>query len=88
MSVETQLDHGNRCKKTLYNTFNGLRVNLNALGGKLNADGRLGIEIEFVSGEPREQVGFADSRVSNEDHCELNTNAKDILPSNKSVGQY
>lgn len=45
-----------------------LCVNLNRPCGKLNADRRLGIQIEFISSESTQQVGFSDSRVTNEDN--------------------
>lgn len=50
--------------------FDGLVVDLDAAGGKLDADGGLAVEIEFVAGESREQVGFADAGVSNKDYLE------------------
>jgi hypothetical protein len=43
-----------------------LGINLNTASRKLDADGRLGIKVELVAREPAQQVGFADSRVSNE----------------------
>jgi hypothetical protein len=41
----------------------------NTPGGKLDTDGRLGLEIELVPREPREQVGLAYSRVTNQHDC-------------------
>jgi hypothetical protein len=49
--------------------FNGFGVDLNAARGKFDADGRLGIEIEFVASEAREEVGLSYTGVSDQDHC-------------------
>lgn len=46
-----------------------LGVHLDGAGRELDADGRLGVEVELVAGEPAQQVGFTDTRVSDEDHC-------------------
>lgn len=43
-----------------------LCINLDAPGRKLDTDGRLGVEVELVAGESAQQVGFTDSRVSDE----------------------
>lgn len=51
--------------------LDGLGVDLNRSGSKLNADSGLGIEVEFVSGESAQQVGFADAGVSDEDDCQV-----------------
>ena len=40
-------------------------ADLNAFVRKLNADGHTWIQIEFVSGEPTQQIRFADTRISN-----------------------
>lgn len=45
-----------------------LGVDLNGSGGKLDADGGLGVEVELVTGESTEKVGLSDARVSDEDH--------------------
>ena len=50
--------------------LDGLVVDLDAAGGELDADGGLAVEVEFVSGETREKVGFTNTGVSNEDHLE------------------
>jgi len=42
---------------------------LNRSGCKFDADGGFGIEIEFVSGESAEEVGFTDARITNQDDC-------------------
>lgn len=49
--------------------LDGLRVDLDGAGGELDADCRLGVEVEFVAGEAAQQVGFTDTRVSDEDDC-------------------
>lgn len=38
-----------------------LRVNLDRAGSKLDADCRLGVEVELVAGESAQQVGFTDA---------------------------
>jgi len=50
--------------------FDGLVVDLDAAGGKLDTDGGLAVEVEFVAGETREKVGFTNTGISNEDHLE------------------
>ena len=47
-----------------------LCVNLNRPCRKFNADRRFGIEVELVSSESAQQVGFSDSGVTNEDNWE------------------
>lgn len=49
--------------------LDGLGVDLDGAGGELDADGRLGVQVELVAREPAQQVGFADARVSDEHHC-------------------
>lgn len=49
--------------------LDGLCVDLNRPGCKFDADGGLGVEIEFVSSESAEKVGFTDARVTNQDDC-------------------
>jgi hypothetical protein len=34
---------------------------LDGAGSELDADGRLGVEVELVAGEPAQQVGFTDA---------------------------
>jgi hypothetical protein len=43
-----------------------LCIDLDAPGRKLDADGRLGVEVELVAGESAQQVGFSDARVSDQ----------------------
>lgn len=50
--------------------LDGLVVDLDAAGGELDANGGLAVEVEFVAGETREQVGFTNTGVSNKDHLE------------------
>ena len=50
-------------------SFDGLRVNLDGSRGKLDTDGRLGIEVELISGESTQKVGFADTRVTDKHDC-------------------
>lgn len=48
--------------------LDGLCVDLDTTGCELDADGGLGVEVELVAGEAREQVGLADARVSDQHH--------------------
>lgn len=50
--------------------LDGLAVDLDATGCELDADGGFAVEVEFVAGEAREQVGFADPRVAYQHHFE------------------
>ncbi len=50
--------------------LDGLAVDLNAAGCEFNADGGLAVEVEFVAGESREQVGLADAAVAYQDDLE------------------
>jgi hypothetical protein len=36
---------------------------LESSGGKLNTDGGLGFQAEFISGKPGKNIGFANTRV-------------------------
>ncbi len=47
-----------------------LGSHLDAAGGKLDADGRLALQAELVAGEPAQQVGLADPRVTDQHHLE------------------
>ena len=42
---------------------------LDAARRELDADCGLGVEMELIAREPAEQVGLADTRVANDDHC-------------------
>lgn len=48
--------------------LDGLGVDLDRPGGELDADGRLGVEVELVASESAEQVGLSDARVSDQHH--------------------
>lgn len=50
--------------------FNRLCVYLDGPGRKFYTDGGLGIEVEFVTRESTQQVGFTNARVSDQDDCE------------------
>lgn len=41
--------------------LDGLGIHLNRAGSELDADGRLGVEVELVAGESAQQVGFTDT---------------------------
>ncbi|RUP44308.1 hypothetical protein BC936DRAFT_149651 [Jimgerdemannia flammicorona] len=47
--------------------LDSLVVDLDGTGRKFDTDGRFGLEVELITGEPREQVGFTDTRVSDKD---------------------
>lgn len=65
--------------------LDGLVVDLNAAGRELDADGGLAVEVEFVAGETREQVGFTDAGVSNKDHLEEEL-CGDLLVESSMIG--
>lgn len=44
-----------------------LRVNLDRACGKLDADGGLAVQVEFITREAAQQVGLADAGVADED---------------------
>lgn len=46
--------------------LDSLPFGLNTLRGKLHSDRRLALKVKLVAREPREDVGLADTRVSNE----------------------
>lgn len=46
--------------------LDGLGIDLDGSGGELDADSRLGVQVELISGESTQQVGFSDTRVSNQ----------------------
>lgn len=47
--------------------LDGLCVDLDGPCGKLDANGRLGVEVELVAGKTTQKVGFTDTRVSDQD---------------------
>lgn len=47
-----------------------LRIYLDTPSRKLHADGRLGVEVELVAGEPAQQIGLTDAGVSDQHHWE------------------
>lgn len=49
--------------------FDRLGVDLDAACRELDADGRLGVEVELVACEAAQQVGFTDPGISDQDHC-------------------
>ena len=60
---------------------------LDAAGGKLDANGGLGLEAELVAREPRQQIGLADTAVTNQYHlCTGGGNVGNALPSS-NLGQ-
>ena len=48
--------------------FDRFGVYLYGPGGKFNADGGLGVQVEFIASETAQQVGLSNTRVSNEHH--------------------
>lgn len=48
--------------------LDGLGVNLDRPGRELDADGRLRVQVELVTGETAEKVGLSDARVSDQDN--------------------
>lgn len=49
--------------------LDGLGVDLDGASRELDTDGRLGVQVELVAGESAQQVGLADTGVSDEDNC-------------------
>ena len=48
--------------------LDGFGIDLDGAGGELDADSRLGVEVELVASETTEQVGLADARVTDQDN--------------------
>jgi hypothetical protein len=55
--------------------FDCLGVDLDGSSGELDTDGRLGVEVELVTSESTEKVGFSDSRISDQDNCRFTMSA-------------
>lgn len=49
--------------------FDGLRIYLDGSSRELYADGGLGIEVELISCESTQEVGFTNTGVSDQDNC-------------------
>lgn len=49
--------------------LDGLALHMDTACGKLHPDGALALQVELISGEAREQVTLAHTRVSNQNHC-------------------
>ena len=45
-------------------SLDGLGVDLDAAGRKLDTNGRLAVEVELIACKPREQIGLSDTRIS------------------------
>lgn len=54
--VILQTDHWQSCPPTYLPTFNGLGLYLDALGGELDSNRGLGVEVELVPSEARQQI--------------------------------
>lgn len=50
--------------------LDGLPLGLDRFGRELDADGRLGLQVELVAGKAGEEVGLADARVADQDNLE------------------
>ena len=46
-----------------------LAVMLNAAGRKFDTNGRLRVKVKLIACETAEQIGFANTRVTNDHHC-------------------
>ena len=53
-----------------YLRFDGLGVDLNGSCSELYTDRRLRIEVELVTSESTQQIGFSNSGVTDQDNCE------------------
>lgn len=51
-------------------SLDGFALVLDAACGKLDADGRLGLEVKLIASEPRQQIGLANPRVTDQHHLE------------------
>lgn len=45
-------------------------INANAASGEFNTNGGFGLETELILGESGKKIGFADTRVADQDHLE------------------
>lgn len=52
-------------------SFDRFRVDLDGARSELDANRGLGVYAELIAGEPTEQVGFSDARVSDQDNWGL-----------------
>lgn len=50
-------------------SLDGFGIDLNRSSGKLHANCRLRVQVELVASESTQQIGFTDTGVSDEDHC-------------------
>lgn len=79
--VDQQSSHGSpivgRCNSTISLLtgsipnlcLDGLRIYLDRPSRELYTDGRLGIEVELISCESTQQIGFTNTRVSDQNDC-------------------
>lgn len=47
-----------------------LIIDVDAAGGEFHTDGGFGFKAEFISGKTRQEIGFSDARISNQDDLE------------------
>jgi hypothetical protein len=66
--VKSQLSRQTTDNHPLLPTFNGLGFYLDALGGELNSYRGLGVEVELVPSEARQQIGLPHAGVSDQDN--------------------
>ena len=50
--------------------LDGLSLRLDGFGGEFDADRRFGFEVEFVSGEPTQEIGFSYTGIPDQDNLE------------------
>ena len=51
-------------------SLDDLAINFHTLGSKLYPNSRLGLQIKLVPREPREQIGFSHTRITNQNQFE------------------
>lgn len=63
----------------------GFGVDLDGSGREFDTDGRLGVQVELVTGESTQQVGLSDTGISDEDNCRIESRLSHILFFNPDV---
>jgi hypothetical protein len=66
--ITSQLSRQTTDNHPILPTFNGLGLYLDALGGELDSYRGLGVEVELVPSEARQQIGLPHAGVSDQDN--------------------
>ena len=51
-------------------SLNDFIINADAAGGEFNADGGFGLETELIASKSRQQIGFSDAGIADQNHLE------------------